>query len=233
MLHGSTRLQGKSFPWKFDLLWWETRPWRGPVGLHCEGVPRGNELGPKEIQAGCGLLRTSRVECYTAIAATQNNKLIFRMWCTIQVDGGLVAWFYIATGPTPAEESKMKFEAQRGRFGIWAPINDERISPWHACVFQVRQLTPNCCTAAKLLVILSFCHCVPWAPPLHCVGIAAARNSGKFRHTTRWRGVMMLTTKFPNVSTTRSSSKQASSWHAKLQPPFAKGHIVACENNGT
>ena len=54
-----------------------------------------------------------------------------------QVDGALIAFFYVAPGPTLEQEKKLVFESSRGRKGVWSEAFATNMSPWHVCALSV------------------------------------------------------------------------------------------------
>eukprot|EP00750_Incisomonas_marina_P018062 INCI2693.3.p1 GENE.INCI2693.3~~INCI2693.3.p1 ORF type:complete len:215 (-),score=24.42 INCI2693.3:439-1083(-) len=51
----------------------------------------------------------------------------------LYVDGALIAFFYVAPGPTLEQEKKLVFESSRGRKGVWSEAFATNMSPWHVC----------------------------------------------------------------------------------------------------
>ena len=58
--------------------------------------------------------------------------------CDLYVDQKLIAYFYLAPGPTAEEETTLVYEP--GRQGVWIEEENvtelESVSPWHTSVFE-------------------------------------------------------------------------------------------------
>eukprot|EP00040_Diaphanoeca_grandis_P042417 m.264978 g.264978 ORF g.264978 m.264978 type:complete len:167 (-) comp59181_c0_seq1:153-653(-) len=69
-------------------------------------------------------------ECVEEMCWSPSKSALTRE-CDLYVDDRLVAWFYVANGPT---QSELTFE--NGRTGLWANYDDKRITGWHQTVLR-------------------------------------------------------------------------------------------------